>query len=327
MATLLIARRKPRSGLIGLGLTLILAFPAAHETRAQSVLPGDQQIVASRGGVDVSFAEIDARIMELPKALRGSYMNDPERIEEVVSNLLLEKQLAAKAKEIAADDPYLEIQMEQARTRFLATRVRTLLEESIQVPDFESLAEEKYLVNPEKYSGKPMLELTHILVTDRGRTDEQARERAEEVRRLALEGKRPFADLVAEYTDEKKQGVTSTGQLAKVIPGLMVPEFDKAAFALKQPGDISEVVKTRYGYHVIRLEQRNEAKLKTFDQVKAQIIDELRREYIARQKSTVVDELRSQPIEASPERVASLRTRYTAEGPKPASDATVTAKE
>jgi peptidyl-prolyl cis-trans isomerase C len=327
MARIHDARRKPRLGIIVPALSLSLLLSVANAAGTQSVLPGDDQVVASRGGVDVTYAEIDARIMELPKALRGSYMNDPERIEEVVSNLLLEKQLAAKAKEIAADDPYLELQMEQARTRFLATRVRTLLEEAIPVPDFDALAEEKYLVNPEKYSGKTMLELTHILVTDRGRTDEQARARAEEVRKLALEGKRPFADLVAEYTDEKKQGVTSTGQLAKVIPGVMVPEFDKAAFALKQPGDISEVVKTRYGYHVIRLEQRNEAKLKTFEQVKSQIVEELRREFIARQKSTVVDELRSMPIQASPERVASLRTRYTAEGPKPASDATVTAKE
>jgi peptidyl-prolyl cis-trans isomerase C len=320
------ARRKPRLSLFGLGLASMGLF-AMQASHAGTVLPGDDEVVASRGGVEVTFAEIDARVMELPKSIRGSYLNDPERIEEVVSNLLLEKQLAAKAKELAGKDPYLELQMEQARNRFLAARVQHLLEESMPVPDFEPLAEEKYLVNPEKYSGKTTLELTHILINDRGRTDAEARARAEEVRKLALEGERPFEDLVAEYTDEKKQGVTSSGKINKVIRGLTVPEFEKAAFALTTPGQISEVVKTQYGYHVIQLNQRHEAKLKPFDQVKAQIIEELRREYLARQRSTVVDELRSMKIEASPEHVASLRTRYTADGPKLSSDAPTAAKE
>jgi peptidyl-prolyl cis-trans isomerase C len=315
------ARRRPRAVLQRFPQIALLAGVAlVHGTyafAANSVLPGDDQVVASRGGVDVTFAEIDARVMELPREVRGNYMTAPTRLEELVSALLLEKQLAAKAREFGIEnDPYLAIQLEQAQTRFLAARAQSLAEERLDVPDFEALAEEKYLVNPDKYSGMTTLELRHVLVTDRGRSESEARARAEEVRRLALEGKRDFDELIAEYTEEKQKGVTSSGKLSKVVRGVMVPEFDAAAFALKEPGQISDVVKTVYGFHVIRLDQRVDPAPISFEQIKPKIVEELRGEYISRHKSALVDELRSKKIEATPERVAALRDRYTADGPR-----------
>lgn len=287
---------------------------------AGTVLPGDDEVVASRGGVEVTFAEIDARIMELPRSIRGNYMNDPERIEQVVNNLLLEKQLARKAIELGVDkDPYLQLQLEQAKSRFLGARAQRIVEEAMEMPDFEALAEEKFLANPEKYNGQVVLELTQVLVTDRGRTDADARKRAETARKRALAGE-DFDALVAEFTDPKPDGTKSTGKLKKVVRGVMVREFDDAAFALTRPGQISEVVKTRYGYHVIKLDDRRDPPPRTFDQVKAQIIEELRNDYLAKQKNTLVAELRSMQIEASPERVAALRTRYSADGPRIAPD-------
>lgn len=312
------ARLRPRTRVFGCGLVaLVLSVSAGVASAEVTALPGDDQVVASRGGVSVTFADIDARVMELPREIRATYMSDPERLDQVVNTLLLEKQLAAKSDEMgAATDPYLELQLEQARNRFLAARVQRLVEEGIKMPDFEALAEEKYLANPDKYAGKTVLELTHILVSDRGRSDADARKRAEEARRLALAGERDFDALVAEFTDPRPDGTRSTGKLNKVVRGVMVPEFDAAAFALTQPGQISDVIKTRYGYHVIRLDARTDPKMPPFEQVKGEIIEELRRDFLAQQKSNLVAELRSMAIQADPERVAALRTRYTADGPQ-----------
>lgn len=319
MAMIEIARVRPR--LVVLACAFGLACTATGASAEMTALPGDDQVIASRGGVDVTFAEVDARVMELPRNIRGTYMTDPERLDQVVNTLLLEKQLAAKSKELGVDkDPYLALQMEQAQNRFLAARAQRIVEEAMVMPDFEALAEEKYLANPQKYLGQVVLELTHILVTDRGRTDADARKRADEAHRLAVEEKRDFDALVAEYTDPKPDGTRSSGKLNKVVKGVMVPEFDKAAFALTQPGQISDVIKTRYGYHVIKLEQRTEPQVKTFEQMKAQIVEELRVDFLAQQKNTLVAELRSMKIDAIPERVAALRTRYTADGPRLAPD-------
>ena len=284
---------------------------------AASVTPGDDQIVATRGGSSVTLLEIDARIMELPAHLRSDYLNDPTRIEETISGLLLEKQMAARAGELGLTrekNPYLDAQIEQSVSRYLGARAKQLEDEQIDVPDFTALAQEKYQANPGKYASPTTLELTHILVTDRGRTAADAMARAEEARKLALEGK-DFSELVAKYTDEQSAGKTSTGRLTDVVAGMMVPEFEKVAFALKTPGEISEVVKTRFGYHVIRLDARKESVQQPLEAVQAQIVEELRKQYVSQTKSTTVDELRSKKIEANAELVASLRTRYSKDGP------------
>ncbi|WP_183961264.1 peptidylprolyl isomerase [Chiayiivirga flava] len=281
------------------------------------VLQGDGAVVASRGGVSLTLAEIDARIMELPAQLRAEYLNSPTRIEETVSALLLEKQLAAKAVDLGAyGDPYLELQIEQAKNRFLAARARKLNEEQLALPEFDALAEEEYLAHPEKYSTPETLDLTHILITTTGRSKEDAMRIAEEVRDLAKKGDVDFSSLVQSYTDEVRNGEKSSGVLSKVTRGVMEPEFENAAFALKQAGEISGVVETRYGYHVIKLDSRAPAVKAPFDQVKGKIIEDLRKAYIERNKSGLSDNLRSLKIEANPELVASLRSRYSPDGPK-----------
>jgi len=62
----------------------------------------------------------------------------------------------------------------------------------------------------------------------------------------------PFADLVKKYSDDKYT-VNDDGVMKPFGVGHMVPEFESAAFALKNPGDISEPIKTAYGFHIIKL--------------------------------------------------------------------------
>lgn len=297
------------------GCTLVcVGWSSAH---AASILEGDDQVVASRGGATVTLAEIDAKVMELPPELRAGYLDDPSRIEETVGGMLLSKQLAAKAYEFGVDDnPYFKLQLEQAEERYLATRARLLNEQQIQMPDFSELAQEAYLANPAKYASPETLELTHILVSDKGRDADAAKARAEEAHELAVAGTRDFASLVEEYSDETSRAGKTDGRLQKVTRGAMVPEFEEAAFALKNPGDISHVVKTEYGYHVIQLNGRATSQVMSFEELKPRIMEELRRSYVSSQKSNLPDTLRSMKIEASQELVASLRSRYTADGPK-----------
>lgn len=296
---------------------LVMASGIGSAAVAKSfVIPGDDAVIASRGGVSLTLAELDARIMELPAHMRAGYLQSPERIEETVSSMLLEKQLAKMAMETPkiADDPYLNLQLEQAKTRMLAGRASSLPVAESEAPDFELLAKEAYQANPQKYAGREMVEVHHILISNRGRDEAAARALAEKVRKEALAGT-DFKELIAQYTDEMSRGQKSDGNLGKIFRGMMVPEFETAAFALKAPGDISEVVKTKFGYHVIRLDARGSTAVTPFEQVKAKLVDELRKKHESQTKQEMIGQLRSMKLEASPEIVASLRTRYSESGP------------
>lgn len=98
----------------------------------------------------------------------------------------------------------------------------------------------------------------HVLIMHRGservpptvtRTREEARTRAQEVLARARAGN-DFAALARQYSDEPG-AATSGGDLGVFGHGQMVPEFDRAAFALA-PGAISDVIETSFGFHVIQ---------------------------------------------------------------------------
>ena len=103
---------------------------------------------------------------------------------------------------------------------------------------------------------------SHILVMPRSndeKGDFEARVKAEELLARIKKGE-SFSSLASKYSDDTGSSMAG-GDLGFFTTGTMVPEFDKAAFSLK-PGEVSNIVKTSYGYHIIKLEDTKLRKLK-----------------------------------------------------------------
>jgi hypothetical protein len=86
------------------------------------------------------------------------------------------------------------------------------------------------------------------------------------------------------------------------------------AKALKNPGDISRVVKTSFGYHVLQLVSHQPDTQKSFADVRPEIVKKLRDSYISKQMDQYTGEIRGRKLDANPDLVATLRTRYLTPG-------------
>lgn len=154
---------------------------------------------------------------------------------------------------------------------------------------------EKFYAENAKYFEKPEeVRASHILFTydDDAKTNETAKAaikaKAEAVRKQLLEGG-DFAKLAEENSGcpSKSQG----GDLGFFSKGRMVPEFEKAAFAAKI-GDISEIVETQFGLHIIKVTERHEAGKDPLDKVYEQIEGYLLREKKSELAEKAVEDLR-----------------------------------
>ena len=134
-----------------------------------------------------------------------------------------------------------------------------------------------YNQHRDEYRTSEQAKVSHILIKTPlpgpdGKVDEkgvaQAQHRAEDLLKQ-LKGGAKFEDLAKKYSEDPgsaKEG----GSLGWIGKGRTVPEFEKAAFSLPK-GQISDLVKSSYGFHIIRVDDRQEAHMKTLDEVKDQI--------------------------------------------------------
>jgi peptidyl-prolyl cis-trans isomerase D len=151
--------------------------------------------------------------------------------------------------------------------------------------------ERAYNENIEQYSTPEQLRASHILLRTEGKDEAAVKAAAEDVLKQAKSGA-DFAALAKKYSDDegtKEKG----GDLDFFGRGRMVPEFDTAAFAMK-PGEISDLVKTQYGFHIIKLVDKKGGTTKTIDEVRQQLTDQLSFEKAQQEVQTVAGRLASQ---------------------------------
>lgn len=142
-------------------------------------------------------------------------------------------------------------------------------------PDEEALRK-AYESDPTRFRTEEERRARHILIAvDESRTESAARSLADDIAgKLASGG--DFAALAAQYSNDPGSA-SRGGDLGFAAPGNYVEAFDKALFAL-QVGETSPPVKTEFGYHIIRLDELRPGAGKSFEQVRDQLADELRRQ-------------------------------------------------
>jgi peptidyl-prolyl cis-trans isomerase C len=271
-------------------------------------------VVAEQGGVQVTLQDIDAYAAKIPEKDRAGFFDSPKRIESTIMGLLLKKQLAAQARAEKLDqDAGIQREIQLATEDTLAGAQLEHFKTGLKLPDFDQLAHEYYLSHKSDYVVPGAVQVKHVLVSNKDRSDDEAKARIGEVEATARAHPDQFDALVEKYSDDA--GTKGNhGLIDDAGPGKMVAPFAKAAQALKNPGDISPIVKTKFGYHVLKLVAHQPDRQKSFDEIRAALVQKLRNDWVSQRVAQYTGDLGGKPLQASPDLVASLRTRFLPEG-------------
>ena len=221
------------------------------------------------------------------------------------------------ADKINPDENEIKSYYEQNKTKFQIPEKRIVryglldlnqLRQSATVSDDELKV--IYQQNIQQYEVPDRVHVEHILLTTVGKTDAEVAEvkkQAESILAQARKGAN-FEELAKKYSDDpgsKPKG----GDLGWLVHGQTVPEFDKAAFNTPK-GEISDLIKTQYGFHIIKVLDKENAHTKPFDEVK----DSIRTPYLLQkadqESNSVADQMSSQIRQSNKTTLDELAQKY-----------------
>lgn len=204
-------------------------------------------------------ADFAREVERLPPRSR-SQLTTPDRKRQFIDNYVMNDLLADEGAAHGYDkDPEVMRQVEELRRRLVTQRVMKDFQEPPELTEAEVKA--YYDQNRRLFSGA-QIRASHILVKD----EALAKRLREELRREPSK-----FDEFAKANSTDTATAARGGDLGFFAQGRMVAPFEQAAFALDKPGDMSEVVKTPFGYHIIKLTERKEGGDRPFDEVKERI--------------------------------------------------------
>ena len=235
------------------------------------------KVVLTIGDQRMTAGEFDQLVDTLPEQVRASARGPNKR--QFAEQLVRIKILSQEARKRKLDEtPAVQHQVELQKDNLLANALFQDMTANVKVD--ETTERQYYEDHKSEYE---TVHARHILIRMKGSpltqrpgkpemTEEEALAKTQEIRKKLLDGG-DFAAIAKSESDDTGSGANG-GDLGSFKRGQMVAEFDKAAFS--QPvGQISEPVKTRYGYHLIKVEQHD---TKSFDNVKADLEKKMRPE-------------------------------------------------
>jgi len=266
------------------GALALAALVSGADSLAQA-LKAEDEVLAENALVKLTRADYETDLERVPAQMRAEFAANPKRLTMFLNNLLIDKTLARQARDARLDrDPEISRRLALQADRVLAKAMVEKVERDAAAEfdaretDFLAKARETYVLNKEKYRTSGEVSASHILFDTAKRGDAAALALAKEVRAKLAAGA-DFAKVAAEVSDDptaKENG----GALGWFAPGKMDPAFTKAAFALKNAGDLSEPVQSSFGWHVIRLDGRRSPREVPFERAQKQIIADLKTRYI-----------------------------------------------
>ncbi len=240
---------------------------------------GNEKVLAQVGKYKLTLKEFNDQIKSLPPQLQMAVQRNPQLKKQLLDRWVQLTLMALEArKENLQAKPNVKKRIEDMTNALLAQEyMMENISDKAKVTDKE--LKDYYEKHKSEFMQPEQVRARHILIKVPAGADkkkwEEARKKALEIRAKLLKGE-SFSKLAQKYSDDPGSKARG-GDLGYFGKGRMVPEFEKAAFALKK-GEISQPVKTTFGYHIIKVEDKKPARQRSFKEVEQQIRQKLLRQ-------------------------------------------------
>jgi len=251
---------------------------AAKPTGAAKAKPVETgKVVLTVGDEKITEKEFETFIDSLPEQYRTQARGPMKR--QMAEQIVRVKMLSGEARKRGLDkDAATKARIRFQEDNLLAGAAFTEIQNGVKVDDAAVL--KYYNEHKNEYES---VKARHILIKFKGSpvptkegkpelTEEQSLAKVQELRKQILAGG-DFAALAKAESDDTGSG-NNGGELGSFSKGQMVPEFEAAAFSMK-PGDLSEPIKTQFGYHLIKVDEHE---VKALDSLKEEIGGKLKPE-------------------------------------------------
>lgn len=274
-----------RSWLTSLGAAAVLGASSVG-AMAQAADP----VLIEGHGVAVRESDILSDAKRMPPEMRASFLARKDSVAQMADAIYVRRVLALRAT---------EAQMDKQSDTAAAARIASdkVLSDAYLVkfdkdhtPDqklVDAQVRAAYLANKDKYQAPEQAHVAHILIANQD--DAKAKAQIEKLRQEAASGA-DFAKLAKDNSSDAGSALKG-GDLGLIPRGQTAPEFEAAAFALGKPGELSPVIKTQFGYHIIKLIEKKPARTMALEEVKPQLEKQFIQQAIQQARTTEIEKI------------------------------------
>ena len=277
-----------------------------------------ENILAQVGSYKLTLEEFENQIRSLPPQLQMALLRNPRLKEQFLDRWVDITLIAQGARDRKLDqDPEIQAKIEDIMNAVLAQEfLYREIEDKVKITDDE--IETYYKGHKDEFTNPESVKARHILLkVPEGADDkawEEAESKAEDIKKK-LENGEDFAELAKKYSDDPGSR-NKGGDLGFFTKGRMVPEFESAAFSLK-PGEISDPVKTDFGYHIIEVKEKKAASTKTRQEVQVRIRQTLQKEKQQQLQDELIKKLKAKyPVKVNKDLLVEDKSQESAAQPK-----------
>jgi peptidyl-prolyl cis-trans isomerase C len=238
---------------------LVLMFIAIFAVGCTSKENSTNPVIAKVNNTTITKEDFIKKINRLPEWARNRFQNEEGKkqfLEEIIKEEILYQE--AKKQGLNKDKEFQDKLEEFKKMALIAVLLKKEVEEKAKADTKE--VRDFYDKHQDEFKTGLEVRASHVLVS----TEAEAKDILKRVLK-----KESFSELAKKFSKDKGSAKKG-GDLGFFGRGRMVPEFEKVAFSL-EPGEVSNPVKSQFGYHIIQVTDRKEGKLRDFEEVKASV--------------------------------------------------------